>query len=208
MTQWHNNNSRSNLSTTAGHHALPHRPPPPQSTIGMKPDQDPNSKHGIFQLTSATKEAGTDVKKKGPLYMPNPACTLIMEHGTVLTAWVQAPVLPRSRRERMRLKKRISLSKVRLRTRKIVVLLKNERKRGWNGNWNWNSDIPRCGSSILPVRQLVPPSQTTPQPPSASTTPASAAIHHDAASQYPVPTCRGVRTCVYIIVLTSKPLFF
>ena len=75
----HNNNSRLNLSTPAEHHALPPKPPPPQTTIGMKPDQDPNSKHGIFQLTSATKEAGTDVKKKGSLYMPNPARTLVME---------------------------------------------------------------------------------------------------------------------------------
>jgi hypothetical protein len=74
-----NNNSRLNLSTLAEHHALPPKPPPPQTTIGMKPDQDPNSKHGIFQLTSATKEAGMDVKKKGSLYMPNPACTLVME---------------------------------------------------------------------------------------------------------------------------------
>ena len=78
-TTTHNNNSRLNLSTPAEHHALPPKPPPPQTTIGMKPDQDPNSKHGIFQLTSATKEAGTDVKKKGPLYMPNPARTLVME---------------------------------------------------------------------------------------------------------------------------------
>ena len=74
-----NNNSRLSLSTPAEHHALPPKPPPPQTTIGMKPDQDPNSKHGIFQLTSATKEAGTDMKKKGPLYMPNPARTLVME---------------------------------------------------------------------------------------------------------------------------------
>jgi hypothetical protein len=75
----YNNNSRLNLSTPVEHHALPPKPPPPQTTIGMKPDQDPNSKHGIFQLTSATKEAGTDMKKKGPLYMPNPARTLVME---------------------------------------------------------------------------------------------------------------------------------
>ena len=75
----HNNNSRVNLSTPSEHHALPPKPPPTQTTIGMKPDQDPNSKHGIFQLASTTKEAGTDVKKKGLLYMPNPACTLVME---------------------------------------------------------------------------------------------------------------------------------
>ena len=80
-----NNLPRLNVSTLpkpAEYHALPPKPPPPQSlqtTIGMKPDQEPNSKHGIFQLASATKEAGTDLKKKGPLYIPNPARTLVME---------------------------------------------------------------------------------------------------------------------------------
>ena len=90
----HNNNFRLNLSTPAEHHALPPKPPPPQTTIGMKPDQDPNSKHGVFQLTSATKEAGTDVKKKGPLYIPNPARTLVMEqlpkshrHADFINSW-------------------------------------------------------------------------------------------------------------------------
>ena len=79
-----NNLTRSNISSLpkpVEHHALPPKPPPSQpiqTTIGMKPDQDPNSKHGIFQLSSATKEAGTDIKK-GPLYMPNPARTLVME---------------------------------------------------------------------------------------------------------------------------------
>ena len=74
-----NNLSRPTLPKPAEHHALPPKPPPPRATIGMKPDQDPNSKHGIFQLASATKEAGTDLKKKGPVYMPNPARTLVME---------------------------------------------------------------------------------------------------------------------------------
>jgi len=80
-----NNPSRLNVSTfpkPIEHHALPPKPPPQQPvqlTIGMKPDQDPNSKHGIFQLSSATKEAGTGMKKKGPSYMPNPARTLVME---------------------------------------------------------------------------------------------------------------------------------
>ena len=77
-----NNPSRFNVPKPIEHHALPPKPPPlqpVQTTIGMKPDQDPNSKHGIFQLASATKEAGTDVKKKGPHYIPNPSCTIVME---------------------------------------------------------------------------------------------------------------------------------
>lgn len=82
------NTSRLNiLPKPVEHHALPPKPQPVQTppklqpvqtTIGMKPDQDPNSKHGIFQLASATREAGTNVRK-GPLYMPNPARTLVME---------------------------------------------------------------------------------------------------------------------------------
>ena len=75
-------NIPSSLSKPIEYHTLPPKPPPPQpvqTTIGMKPDQDPNSKHGVFQLASATKEAGTDMKKKSPLYIPNPARTLVME---------------------------------------------------------------------------------------------------------------------------------
>ena len=79
-----NNLSRSKISTLpkpAEYHALPPKPPPQtiQATIGMKPDPEPNSKHGIFRLASATKEAGTNMKKKSSLYMPNPARTLVME---------------------------------------------------------------------------------------------------------------------------------
>ncbi|KAF9476960.1 hypothetical protein BDN70DRAFT_934620 [Pholiota conissans] len=63
------------------HHALPSKPPPAQPVvpIGMKPDQDPNSKHGIFHITSSTREAGTDMKKRSPSYLPNPARTLVLE---------------------------------------------------------------------------------------------------------------------------------
>lgn len=45
----------------------------------MKPDQDPNSKHGIFHITTSTKEGGTDMKKRLSTYLPNPARTLVME---------------------------------------------------------------------------------------------------------------------------------
>ncbi|KAH6917921.1 hypothetical protein BKA70DRAFT_4282 [Coprinopsis sp. MPI-PUGE-AT-0042] len=64
--------------------SLPPPPPPPTSLppkpvthppipIGMKPDQDPQSKHGIFDLSSQTLEDGH------PPYNPNPARTLVME---------------------------------------------------------------------------------------------------------------------------------
>ncbi|TFK26579.1 hypothetical protein FA15DRAFT_667278 [Coprinopsis marcescibilis] len=53
-------------------HTLPPKPPAqPSLPIGMKPDQDPSSKHGIFKLD------GTDGKNAG--YIPNPARTLVME---------------------------------------------------------------------------------------------------------------------------------
>ncbi|KAF8182048.1 hypothetical protein BJ912DRAFT_978903 [Pholiota molesta] len=62
-------------------HTLPPKPAPSQSVfpIGMKPDQDPNSKHGIFHITASTREAGSDMKKRSPSYIPNPARTLVME---------------------------------------------------------------------------------------------------------------------------------
>ena len=61
-------------------HALPPKPPPPPvAPIGMMPDQDPNSKHGTFNISSSTKEAGTDMKKRNSQYIPNPARTLVME---------------------------------------------------------------------------------------------------------------------------------
>ncbi|KAF9010116.1 hypothetical protein BDQ17DRAFT_1421386 [Cyathus striatus] len=51
-------------------HGLPPKPPPPQQIIGMKPDPDPKSKHGVFTFS-----------KKGHTsnYIPNPARTLVME---------------------------------------------------------------------------------------------------------------------------------
>jgi len=51
---------------------------PPQ-TIGMKPEQDPNSIHGIFHVSDLTKEAGSGVDKRKNPYIPNPARTLVME---------------------------------------------------------------------------------------------------------------------------------
>ncbi|KAH9478616.1 hypothetical protein JR316_0009073 [Psilocybe cubensis] len=68
----------------------PPPPPPPPSQkpyvpplvvpIGMQPDLDPNSKHGSFQITAATKDVGAEAKKKRKdQYIPNPARTLVME---------------------------------------------------------------------------------------------------------------------------------
>jgi len=60
--------------------SLPPRPkkslPPPSQIIGMQPDQDPYSKHGIFHLAASSQPQSSD--GKGP-YMPNPARTLVME---------------------------------------------------------------------------------------------------------------------------------
>ncbi len=63
------------------HHALPSKPPPPRSTspIGMMPDLDPNSKHGTFHIAASTREAGSEMKKRNTMYMPNPARTLVIE---------------------------------------------------------------------------------------------------------------------------------
>jgi len=79
-----NNATRStNISTPkhVEHHALPAKPPPSQviPSIGVKPDPDPNSKHGIFHITETMKDAGSDVKYKISQYIPNPARTLVME---------------------------------------------------------------------------------------------------------------------------------
>lgn len=65
-------------SQTSPVHALPPKPPPEVTQIiGMKPDQDPNSKHGTFYIPVPTQNAGITPKRK--FYQPNPACTLVME---------------------------------------------------------------------------------------------------------------------------------
>ena len=75
--------SATELTSTSPVHALPPKPPPEVTQIthtpiiGMKPDQDPNSKHGIFHIPVSTQDAGSTSKKK--FYLPNPACTLVME---------------------------------------------------------------------------------------------------------------------------------
>jgi hypothetical protein len=55
------------------------KPPPPLPTIGMKPDQDPSSKHGLFQISSATISSQSPTDSEAGAYIPNPARTLVME---------------------------------------------------------------------------------------------------------------------------------
>ncbi|GLB42174.1 hypothetical protein LshimejAT787_1101890 [Lyophyllum shimeji] len=49
--------------------------PPPIQTIGMKPEQDPSSKHGLYQIPPG---APSPTGNAAP-YIPNPARTLVME---------------------------------------------------------------------------------------------------------------------------------
>ncbi|KAG6888287.1 hypothetical protein C0995_009401 [Termitomyces sp. Mi166 len=52
----------------------------PAQIIGMKPDHDPSSKHGLFVIPSNTAKGTTDAPStKGEPYIPNPARTLVME---------------------------------------------------------------------------------------------------------------------------------
>ncbi|KAG6854507.1 hypothetical protein C0991_006109 [Blastosporella zonata] len=71
---------------------VPHPAPPPVSppapasvaldpppTIGMKPDHDPSSKHGVFVIPSGTSKGPADASSSKAGYIPNPARTLVME---------------------------------------------------------------------------------------------------------------------------------
>lgn len=54
--------------------------PPPTQVIGMKPDHDPSSKHGLFVIPPNATSGNTDIlSTKGNPYIPNPARTLVME---------------------------------------------------------------------------------------------------------------------------------
>ncbi|KAF8069100.1 hypothetical protein FPV67DRAFT_1105791 [Lyophyllum atratum] len=53
----------------------PAPPPAPLQSIGMKPDQDPSSKHGLYQISAGTASSKSDAAP----YIPNPARTLVME---------------------------------------------------------------------------------------------------------------------------------
>lgn len=56
------------------------QPPPPFSqTIGMRPEQDPNNRHGIFRITIDTKEGGAGMNTRKDPYTPTPSQTLVME---------------------------------------------------------------------------------------------------------------------------------
>ena len=66
---------------------LPPKPPPASvPLIGMKPEQDPSSRHGLFQIPTSSSSTGT--------YIPNPARTLVMEqlpkshrHADFINSW-------------------------------------------------------------------------------------------------------------------------
>ncbi|KAG6899675.1 hypothetical protein C0993_008029, partial [Termitomyces sp. T159_Od127] len=54
--------------------------PPPTQIIGMKPDHDPSSKHGLFVIPPNATKGNSDLSScKGNSYIPNPARTLVME---------------------------------------------------------------------------------------------------------------------------------
>ncbi|KAG6810774.1 hypothetical protein H0H92_010402 [Tricholoma furcatifolium] len=55
---------------------LPPVPSHPPQPIGMKPEQDPASKHGLFSMPLVSKKAAAS---KESSYLPNPARTLVME---------------------------------------------------------------------------------------------------------------------------------
>jgi len=71
---------------------LPAQPLPPKPApasvppIGMKPEQDPSSKHGLFQMPASSSATGA--------YIPNPARTLVVEqlpkshrHADFINSW-------------------------------------------------------------------------------------------------------------------------
>ncbi|KAG6895580.1 hypothetical protein C0992_000542 [Termitomyces sp. T32_za158] len=54
--------------------------PPPIQIIGMKPDHDPSSKHGLFVIPPNVAKGPTDsLSTKGNSYIPNPARTIVIE---------------------------------------------------------------------------------------------------------------------------------
>jgi hypothetical protein len=55
-------------------HEPPEPPKPSAPAIGMKPDQDPSSKHGLFEFPASTSAGGGSSP-----YIPNPARTLVIE---------------------------------------------------------------------------------------------------------------------------------
>ena len=79
-------------STVTEQTPLPVQPLPPKPTlasvpsIGMKPEQDASSKHGLFQIPTSSSSTST--------YIPNPARTLVMEqlpkshrHADFINSW-------------------------------------------------------------------------------------------------------------------------
>ncbi|KAF8724734.1 hypothetical protein AX14_008637 [Amanita brunnescens Koide BX004] len=54
---------------------LPKKPPSSPQHIGMAPDTEPHSKHGVFQFSSTNLSN----RRSNASYIPNPACTIVME---------------------------------------------------------------------------------------------------------------------------------
>ena len=63
------------LERVSSPHRLARKPPSLPQPIGMMPDTEPHSKHGVFQFTSTNLSN----RRSNASYMPNPACTIVME---------------------------------------------------------------------------------------------------------------------------------
>ena len=63
------------LERVSSPHRLPRKPPSLPQPIGMMPDTEPHSKHGVFQFSSTNLSN----RRSNTSYMPNPACTIVME---------------------------------------------------------------------------------------------------------------------------------
>lgn len=63
------------LERVSSPHRLPKKPPSSSNSIGMKPDTEPHSKHGVFHFNSTNLSN----RRSNASYMPNPACTIVME---------------------------------------------------------------------------------------------------------------------------------
>ncbi|KAG6844475.1 hypothetical protein H0H87_006611 [Tephrocybe sp. NHM501043] len=53
--------------------------PLPVQPIGMKPDHEPSSKHGLFMIIPGTSRGSDEASSSKGTYIPNPARTLVME---------------------------------------------------------------------------------------------------------------------------------
>lgn len=63
------------LERVSSPHRSSRKPPSLPQHIGMMPDTEPHSKHGVFQFNSTNLSN----RRSNISYMPNPACTIVME---------------------------------------------------------------------------------------------------------------------------------